>query len=109
MKDAKRPKKILFFVRETRLNALLAFLNSQILDWYFRLGSTNSKVNEYQFNALPIPTIAGAATKVDWHPAFERRDWKNLTDLLCKTCTQPGTMPTPVADALAEMSRQIQE
>ena len=88
---------------------LLAFLNSKILDWYFRLGSTNSKVNEYQFNALPTPTIAGANTEVDWHLAFKRRDWRNLTDLLCETCTQRGTMPTVVADALAEMSRRIQK
>jgi hypothetical protein len=93
---------------QIELDLLLAFLNSQILDWYFRLGSTNSKVNEYQFNALPVPTIADAATKVDWHPVFERRDWKKLTDLFCKACTQPGTMPTPVANALAEMSRRIQ-
>jgi hypothetical protein len=37
------------------LSELLALLNSQLLDWYFRLGSTNSKVNEYQFNNLPFP------------------------------------------------------
>lgn len=36
-------------------NLLLALLNSKLLDWYFRLGSTNSKVNEYQFNNLPCP------------------------------------------------------
>ncbi len=34
---------------------LLALLNSKLIDWYFRLGSTNSKVNEYQFNNLPCP------------------------------------------------------
>lgn len=34
---------------------LLALLNSKLLDWYFRLGSTNSKVNEYQFKNLPCP------------------------------------------------------
>lgn len=36
---------------------LLALLNSKLIDWYFRLGSTNSKVNEYQFNNLPCPTF----------------------------------------------------
>jgi type I restriction-modification system DNA methylase subunit len=36
---------------------LLALLNSKLLDWYFRLGSTNSKVNEYQFNNLPCPVF----------------------------------------------------
>jgi hypothetical protein len=37
---------------------LLALLNSKLLDWYFRLGSTNSKVNEYQFNNLPCPVFS---------------------------------------------------
>lgn len=37
---------------------LLALLNSKLLDWYFRLGSTNSKVNEYQFNNLPCPIFS---------------------------------------------------
>ena len=39
------------------LDLLLVLLNSKILDWYFRIGSTNSKVNEYQFNVLPVPTV----------------------------------------------------
>ncbi len=91
------------------LDLLVAFLNSEILDWYFRLGSTNSKVNEYQFNALPMPTISGEATKVDWQPVFEKRDWKDLAELLCKACTQAGSIPKPVAEALVAMSRRIQE
>ena len=37
---------------------LVGLLNSKLLDWYFRLGSTNSKVNEYQFNNLPCPVFA---------------------------------------------------
>jgi hypothetical protein len=40
---------------------LLALLNSKLLDWYFRLGSTNSKVNEYQFNNLPCPIFGTGA------------------------------------------------
>jgi hypothetical protein len=39
------------------LELILAFLNSTILDWYFRLSSSNSKVNEYQFNSLPVPNV----------------------------------------------------
>ncbi len=37
---------------------LMALLNSKLLDWYFRLGSTNSKVNEYQFDNLPCPVFS---------------------------------------------------
>jgi len=39
------------------LPLLLGLLNSRLSDWYFRLGSTNSKVNEYQFNNLPCPVF----------------------------------------------------
>ena len=40
------------------LAAVSALLNSKLLDWYFRLASTNSKVNDYQFKTLPAPFIA---------------------------------------------------
>ncbi len=44
---------------ESRLSPLLllALLNSQLLEWYFRLGSSNSKLNEYQFDNLPCPVF----------------------------------------------------
>ena len=42
---------------------LLAFLNSKLADWYFRLGSTNAMVSEYQFNALPFPAFTPAASR----------------------------------------------
>ena len=46
---------------------ILLLLNSKLLEWYFRLGSSNSKVNEYQFNNLPCPDfgstrVAGEAS-----------------------------------------------
>jgi hypothetical protein len=47
------------------IGALVALLNSKLLDWYFRLGSTNSKVNEYQFNNLPCPVVAPRRTEQD--------------------------------------------
>lgn len=40
------------------LRFVLGLLNSKLLDWYFRLGSTNSKVNEYQFKNLPCPEFS---------------------------------------------------
>jgi type I restriction-modification system DNA methylase subunit len=36
------------------LFALLALLNSNLFDWWFSASSTNSKVNQYQFNNLPF-------------------------------------------------------
>jgi hypothetical protein len=53
------------------LELLLAVLNSKLLDWYFRLGSTNSSVNEYQFNALPFPLIVGRAMQKGFGPIYQ--------------------------------------
>ena len=91
------------------LDLLIAFLNSEILDWYFRLGSTNSKVNEYQFDSLPIPTFSEERPSIAWEPLFEKGQWVALLNLLCENCSEPGVMPATVAEALAEMSRRIQQ
>ena len=91
------------------LDLLVALLNSKIFDWYFRLGSTNSKVNEYQFNALPVPSLAGKAVPLDRQSPLGELRWPELGSVLCGACTEPGVMPPPVAEALAAMSRRIQE
>ena len=49
------------------LEVVLGLLNTNLLDWYFRLGSTNSKVNEYQFNNLPCPMFADHETEEHNH------------------------------------------
>ncbi len=57
------------FIPKSKSKLPLAFvtglLNSLLLDWYFRLGSTNSKVNEYQFNNLPCPTFRDKPTPAE--------------------------------------------
>ena len=40
------------------LDVILALINSQVLDWYFRLGSTNAHVNVYQLKTLPVPIMS---------------------------------------------------
>lgn len=40
------------------LELVLAFLNSKLADWYFRLGSTNAAVSHYQLHNLPCPMFA---------------------------------------------------
>jgi len=47
-------------------------LNSRLLEWYFRLGSTNALVNEYQFNILPAPRFADGEADVALAEEFER-------------------------------------
>ena len=49
---------------EYDLDFLLALLNSKIIDYYFRLFSTNAQINEYQFRELPIPRVLENKSKV---------------------------------------------
>lgn len=39
------------------LEIVLALLNSKLCEWFFRMGSTNAMVGEYQFNNLPCPSF----------------------------------------------------
>jgi hypothetical protein len=90
------------------LDLLLALLNSQILEWLFRLTSTNSKVNEYQFNNLPVPVLRDSPTPTHWKRLCEDENWDALRERLCASCALPGTMPSDIADAIIAMSRAIQ-
>ncbi len=62
------------------LDLMLALLNSKLLEWSFRLGSTNSKVNEYQFDILPCPmfredaTCAERETETKLHAQLDQND-----------------------------------
>ncbi|MBR5119318.1 MAG: N-6 DNA methylase [Muribaculaceae bacterium] len=40
-----------------QVEALLGILNSKLINWYFRCFSTNSNVNGYEIENLPIPKI----------------------------------------------------
>jgi type I restriction-modification system DNA methylase subunit len=40
------------------LRFVLSLLNSKLIDWYFRLGSTNAAVSHYQLYNLPCPIFA---------------------------------------------------
>ena len=63
------------FSSSVPLPLLLALLNSKLLEWYFRLGSTNSKVNEYQFNNLPCPSLSANRT-------YDESTWKKIRQSL---------------------------
>jgi hypothetical protein len=41
---------------------VLGLLDSKLCDWYFRLGSTNAMIGEYQVNSLPCPLFAAKRT-----------------------------------------------
>jgi len=44
--------------KQLNLFAILAFLNSSLWEWRFRLTSTNNHVNAYEINGMPIPCIS---------------------------------------------------
>jgi hypothetical protein len=93
---------------KVELEFLLVLLNSKILDWYFRLGSTNSKVNEYQFNALPVPRIQKSDGKRDVLSDIDDVDLKGIQDTLLDLYTEPGVMPKEVKDALVLLCKRIE-
>ena len=47
------------------LEFVLGLLNSKLIDWYFRLGSTNAAVSHYQVANLPCPIFDGRAPDVE--------------------------------------------
>jgi hypothetical protein len=47
------------------LEVVLALLNSKLIDWYFRLGSTNAAVSHYQLYNLPCPVFAASEGATD--------------------------------------------
>jgi type I restriction-modification system DNA methylase subunit len=59
---------------EIPLEFVLAILNSKLADWFFRLGSTNAMVGEYQYNNLPCPRFADAQTAADRKLEDKARD-----------------------------------
>ena len=93
---------------------LLALLNSKLLDWYFRLGSTNSKVNEYQFNILPSPEFRHRPSTDDdaiRECAFgiiEQGRWNELPDAIADALRQPP-FSIAIANTLSRASYLITE
>ncbi|TWT40539.1 N-6 DNA Methylase [Phycisphaerae bacterium RAS1] len=76
------------------LNVVLALLNSRLLDWYFRLGSTNSSVNDYQFRMLPVPVFELSGPRDSKlpervHRAIAAGDWQSARALTDPLLTNP--------------------
>ena len=91
------------------LDLFMLLLNSKILDWYFRLGSTNSSVNEYQFNNLPVVQVMDDESDLCRAALAAEGNWGKLDKLLLEKCTEPGILPASVAESLTMMCRQIQK
>jgi hypothetical protein len=90
------------------LDLVLALLNSLVIEWYFRLGSTNAHVSHYQVENLPVPFVEAPTIDEGLGRLLENRQWTGLRAQLCARCDQPGEMPSTVAYAVIAMSRTIQ-
>lgn len=91
---------------------VLAILNSRLADWYFRLGSTNAMVSEYQFNNLPFPMFADARTPLDDRlrgAATAAIDGGRLDDAFTVLTPALANPPFPlvVENVLVELVRRI--
>ena len=88
---------------------LLALLNSRLLDWYFRLGSTNSKVNEYQFHNLPVPAIVPGLPDPELERLVTGEDWAAAQKRAESLIGVPGTLPMAIVSVIAGLVRRIEE
>ena len=91
------------------VDLVLALLNSKILEWWFRLGSSNAHANEYQMNGLPVPHVSDDPCVVEWLAPFQLGDWTTVQEKLLLVCETPGNMPGSVSKAIGKMSRRIQD
>ena len=95
---------------EIDLDLLVVLLNSKVLDWYFRLSSTNSSINKYQFNNLPIIQVSDSGTcLLSLQQLADSSNWGELGEVLISACSQPGIISESVAKSLTKMSVEIQK
>jgi hypothetical protein len=92
------------------LPLLIALFNSKLLDWYFRLGSTNSKVNDYQVRNLPVPAFGLRAGNLAPLPGLEK--WLargRIEDVFRQVAPSLATPPfsAVVVDAILRVARRI--
>lgn len=91
---------------------LLALLNSKLLEWYFRLGSTNSKVNEYQFNILPCPRFSFSNSASDRAvsktalSALREKRFSDVHQILADALKGPP-FPAAIAHTIIAAARRI--
>ncbi len=89
------------------LEMLLILLNSNISDWYFRLGSTNNAVSHYQIYNLIAPSVQKVEINNNFKSLLENEDWEGLLISLKNACDGSGIMPIQVMDSLISLCKRI--
>ncbi len=95
------------------LDLLLALFNSKLLDWFFRLGSTNSKVNDYQVKIMPAPVFVSVACQEadlpqSFSKAVERSLFSDALSVLESHLAQPPFSSSAMA-AIVHLVKQIKD
>lgn len=88
---------------------VLALMNSEMYDWFFRLTSTNAHVSHYQIVKLPAPSIVPNPKVNGWRELMKNESWEKLEDRLAGALTGHGEMPDDVATAISALSQRIQK
>ena len=91
---------------------VMAVFNSKLADWYFRLGSTNATINEYQVNNLPCPVVR-SGTKAEDRRMLDRAraavaqgDFETAFAALRPGLAQPPFSPA-VRDVIVDLVNRI--
>jgi type I restriction-modification system DNA methylase subunit len=94
------------------LEIVLALLNSKLAEWYFRMGSTNAMVGEYQLKNLPCPAF-GAIPNTGDRKLFGTADLLRRSGKLdeCFEALCPALQVPPfssaVRDIIVALAQQI--
>jgi hypothetical protein len=90
------------------LDVLIAFLNSRLYDWYFGTISTNSKVNEYQFNNLPFVEIVKKEQDKEFSNYIESQQYAEAINKLSKYIESNKEVPSWAFALLKILSQGVQ-
>ena len=83
---------------------LLGLLNSKLYDWFFRLTSTNSKVNEYQFNNLPCFNITEKKSSKEQQALIKEELWAPILNEVEEEISANNIVPSWTLDVIEKLS-----
>lgn len=81
------------------LEFMLGLLNSKLIDWYFRLGSTNAAVSHYQVGNLPCPAFDDRNANAEELEEIERLVSSGALDVAYELI-RPGLGEPPFSQAV---------
>jgi hypothetical protein len=95
------------------LKFIAGLLNSDLVDWYFRLGSTNAAVSHYQLHNLPCPSFRSDSkntnrTLAEARALVEGQDTPGTERYIARLVDQPPFDPT-IASVIALIVDRIIE